>query len=328
MNYEDYHSFDPFSEESLRIVEQVEALPFNDDFEQLLYENRLDRTTRYEFNHNKYSEYDETPLVIDSDVMATRFPDELRGIFPEDQYTIEQLEIEQIETGPDVASKTLPRTTLLMSFWTHQGQHVVKIEDGIAKYQTSDNELDPVSYTFQPEVIIGLIAVFVLAKQYDPDHPNQAIELSTSSLGANRDPRVASVEELVMTLGNFSGQSTLQTRAIFENFNGTPLIATFIEKETPSKSLVSNELVLNELSELNQMITSTETSISQKSKLDSRSNPKIDFDHMSFAKQRSTVLMALPFTTTESINPKANHSRWVSVCASFLRIIEQRTNQS
>ena len=324
MNIEKYHAFDPYSEESLRIVEEVEALPFDQEFEHLLYDNRIDRVARFEYDHAPDQEYDVAPLVIDFDVMATRFPASLRGIFPEDQYNIEQLKIEQFEGGYDAVTQTLPQTRLLMSFWTHECEHFVTIENGIARYETKNNDLEDTAYTFQPEEIIGLIATFVYAKQYDPAHPNKAIELAESSLFTTRDPRVDFVEQLIMTLGNFTGSSSLETRAMFENSNGSPILATLREQEFPEKSAVSNRLLLNELTDVNEIPTSTETLVAQNIVNINDEDSIIGVGQLkkNFAEQRSTVLTEMPLTTTEYIDSKENYTRWVSICASFLTAIK------
>lgn len=319
-----YHEFDPYSEESLRIVEEVEALPFNQAFEQLLYDNRIDRVTAFEYAHDNDIEYDATPLVIDHDVMQLRFPESLRGIFPDDQYTIEQLRIVQSEIGFGVAGSVLPQTTLAMSFWTHECEHFVTIKEGVATYETKNESLDDTSYTFEPEAIIGLIAAFVYAKQYDPEHPKQPIRLTQSSIEVFRDPRVAFVEQLIMTLGNFTGNSTIQTQAMFENAHGSPILATLVENESPLKSTISNQLVLNEIDETDDLTTSTETEVIQHIVNMSDTHT---FEHVGqlrhyFAEQRSTVLSPFPLTSTEYIDPKRNHARWVSICASFLNAIK------
>jgi len=325
MNQAPTHEFDPYSDESLKIVETVEALPFNQAFEHMLYSNRIDRVVQFEYAHPEDQEYDPTPLVIDSDIMTTRFPDSLRGIFPEDEYAIEELKIEQRESGSDETAGIYPTTNLLMSFKTHTAEHFISIKDGLATYETQNASDEDVIYTFEPEAIIGLIAAFVYAKQYDPAFPTNAIELAESSLAAARDPRVDFVEQLIITLGNFTGHSTLETRALFENPNGAPIIATLREQEFPDKSFVSNKLILSELTDMNDIPTSTETSLIQKvANIDEKAGLILKGRHDNqYAEQRSTILSSLGVTTSEYIDPKANYSRWVSTCASFLRAIKQ-----
>jgi len=324
MNQLHDHDLEPFSEESQTAVEKVESLPFNHAFEHALYENRLDRTVRFEYAHIG-DDYDPTPFVIDSDIMTTRFPEMLRGIFPEDEYTIEELKIQQTEYGTNESMVATPATELLMSFNTHHGEHLISIASGVATYETQNEELEGVRYTFEPEVIIGLIAAFVYAKQYDPAHPDKAIELAESSLSTPRDPRVDFVEQLIMTLGDFSGHSTLETRAMFDTPNGPSIIATLREQEFPDKSAVSNKLILNEITEVNELSTSTEALLTQNIvNVDESANNIIKgrLTHH-YAEQRTTVLSSLALTASEYIDPRVNYPRWVRTCKSFLKAIEE-----
>jgi len=326
MNQLHHHEFDPFSEESSKVVENVESLPFSQAFEHMLYAHRLDRIVSFEYDRvsGPNVDYNPTPFVIDSDVMMTRFPAAMRGIFPEDEYTIEELQIKQIEHGFDDAIDIIPTTQLFMSFKTHMGDHYISIENGVATYQTRNDALDETSYTFEPEAIIGFIAALVYAKQYDPAHPGKAIELAESTLSAPRDPKVDFVEQLIMTLGNFSGHSTLETRAMFENPSGPPLIATLREQEFPDKSVVSNKLILSEVTEVNERPTSTETQLTQ----NIVNVEEGTSDHIKgrlakhYAEQRSTVFATTSLTTSQYIDPKVNYPRWVLTCQSFLKSIE------
>ena len=325
------HECNPYSEESLRIVEQVEHLPFDEAFEAMLYENRLDRVARFEYQHKGYNEYDPSPLHIDPDVMTTRFPNGLRGIFPETDYIIEQLKIEQTDPGFDFQTKRQPGTTLSVSFYTHDAEHLISVKENVALYETKNNELENVAYTLNPEDVVGLIAAFVYAQQYNPEHPTRAIELADSSLDTLRDPRVEFTEQLIMTLGNFNGESTLQTRAVFEDINGAPIVATLVEQEVPDRSFVSNKLILSELLEIESLTTASETLIKQSivtiSQDEATSALQVPQLTSQSAELRLTTLTTTPLSATEYIDPTDNYPRWVGICAAFLKAIDSHKAQ-
>jgi hypothetical protein len=209
-----------------------------------------------------------------------------------------------------------------MSFWTHQSEHAISIQDGVALYTTENQELEPVTYTFTTEAIIGLVSAFVYAAQYDPESPNNAIELADSSITAIRDPRATLIEQLIMTLGNFRGKSTLATRAFFEQPNGSPIVATLEEQEVPDKSTVTNELILSEFTEMYGLPTSMETQLKQNI-VSGDASQSFTPEGQQYAEHRSTVLTLNAFTAFERIDPKTNYPRWVSTCATFLKTIQE-----
>lgn len=313
------HDFDPFSKESLNAVEMIEFLPDSIAFEHVMYDNRLSRVSTYEYNHNEEtgSLEDLEPLVINPALMVTQFPQALKDAFPEVEYTIEQLKIEQTETKKD--------HVLALSFYANSRPHLAVIQDGVSYYETVNEDNEPVMYAIEPEAIIGLIASFLYAKQYDPEKSSQnAIELVESNMFMPRDPKIDLLERIIMSLGDHSGYAGTQTTSVFDNPFDTPIIATLVNIEFPDKSASMNKLVIDEVEDIKDMTTSVETTlyqsimnIEQKSSL--LETGKIDHQ---YAEQRSMVLSSLSLPTSEFISSRENYNRWVLTCTAFMNLIK------
>ena len=311
-------NFEPYSEKSLKAVEDIEFLPDSIAFEHMLYNNRLERTATYEYSHTKSDNKDNDPLVIDPSLMVSQFPEALRGLFPEVSYTIEQLVVSQTEG--------VNNAVINLSFLANGTAHSVVVTEGLARYETVNDFLDTVVYTFSPEAITGLIASFVYAKQYDPTQtPHAPIELIESVIDTERDQQLDLIERMIMTLGDHSGQAKTETRALFDNPSGAPIIATLTNKEFPDKSAKGNTLVLSELGDINDLPTSVETTLYQNIVDLEEESSILGAGRLTnrYAEQRSMVLSALPFPTSELIDPDTHYARWAKTCSTFLKIIKK-----
>lgn len=314
---EEHNPFDPFSPESLNTVEQIEAIPHSKAFEHAIYDNKLTRTARYEYDHYQGEDADRQPILIDPNLMITQFPEPLRDVFPKIAYSIERLQIEQIEKEDE--------TTLRLQFSADQTNHTATIENGIVRYVTTNEALDEVVYEFEPETIIGLMATFVYARQYDSTSSSARIELTESSLYTPRGAHVELTERMVMTLGDHSGHASTETLAIFENASGSPIVAVLKDREYPDKSAVATTLQLDRLDEFNDHLTSTETKLYQNTVNVERGTIFMDPGELTerHVEQRSTTLSSTPLLASETFYPDHDHARWVQTCRSFLEVIEQ-----
>lgn len=324
MNPKHHAEFDPYSEQSLKKVEIIESLPLSVAFENVMYDNRLDRTAQFEYTHSPDAADDIDPLVIDPDLMISRFPSQLRDIFPSTTYTIENLRIQHIETNADSGTGEPAKTTLEMAFTTDQTSHYVSVKDGVTEYLTTNAALDDVSYRFEPEVATGLLAAFVHSSQYDPNE-QLPVEILPSTIYTKRDPQADLVECMIMTLGDRTGHSTLRTRAIFETPSGAAVIASLGAQEFPDKSAIHNTLLLGELYDKNDVPTSTETTLFQNVVNIEIGSGFIEPGQIAsrYAEQRSTTLRSLSLSTSEYIDPKANYDRWSRMCRTFLKVIKK-----
>jgi hypothetical protein len=321
------------SAEALSAIDQVEALPYSIAFEHLMYDSRLDRTAAYEYAHPEDDTEDSDPIYVDPDIMTTRFPTSLRDSFPKAYYIISKLKITQVDEPTEGKKKkkapASEKITLSMQFETDDRPHTFSVQDGVGRHDTFTEGFDPVSYPVTPEEALGLAASFVYARQYNPSYPNLPIELSEVALSNVRDPKTHLFEQIIMTLGDHSGHSSVETRAIFDSTKGSPIYAVLTEQEFPDKSSIQNTLQLNEVSDINDLPTSIETRLFQTVMNIEQASEDITAEKQSenYAEQSSTVIdpRVLNFPgiqTTEVISPK-DFNRWAYACSHFLRIIKK-----
>jgi hypothetical protein len=320
------HMFDPYSPEVLDYVERVEALPHSIAFEHAMFEHRLDRTVSFDYAHDKDEngevlDTDLQPFVIEPTLMFTQFPEQLRPSFPDIGYTIERLQIQQIDT-PDALH-------LEMAFIANGTPHHFKVDKGkssnFAQHETVNEQLEPVLYSVSHEAVAGLIATFVYAQQYDPLQPSRSIELSDTTLTIERDPITALTEQLVMTLGDHTGHSSTTTRGVFENPKGPPVIATLIEREYPDKSGAGSDLTLVEINDVNDIPTSTETNLHQNVINIEQGTPIVPPGQIAarYAEQISSVLKTPGLRFSEYIDPDLHYQRWARTCTAFMKLIRK-----
>jgi len=324
MAHPSHHDFDPYNETSFDAVEMIEFLPDSIAFEHVMYNNRLDRTTKYEYAHSEDTDNPEDvdPLIIDHKLMLGQFPEELRGAFPEIEYTIERLEITQAATQEDAMTS--------LSFFANGRPHAATVTNTTASYETINEYMEPVRYEVSPEAITGLLATFLYAKQYDPDLTSQnPMELVESSILTERDPLVDLNERIIMSLGNHSGHSSTETRAMFDSPTHIPIVATLMTIEFPDRSASTNTLALNEIDEIQDMPTSVETTLYQSIVNIEQESPILGSGKITnrYAEQRSMVLSSLPVTSSEYITPKDNYERWVRTCTTFKNLIAAQMSQ-
>jgi hypothetical protein len=314
------NNFDPYSEKSLDAVKEIEFLPDSIAFEHVMYANRLERTVCYEYSHNEDNEKDPTdldPLFVDPSLMISQFPTELKDTFNDTEYIIEELRISQTETSTSNSTE--------ISFIANGIPHKANIVQGVAIYETVNESMEPVTYRLAPEVITGLVASFLYAKQYSPKSPSQnAIELVEPAIFSPRDERIALTEQMIMSLGNHSGLSFTKTRSLFDNPSTVPIVATLMNIEFPDKSAAMSTLTLNEIDEVKDMETSSATVLSQSIVSIEKEVQYLEIGKIThrYAERRSMVLSALALTTSEFITPHDDYGRWAHMCTTFLKLIK------
>lgn len=317
LNPSSHCDHDPFSESSLNTVEAVEALPLSAAFEHLLYDSRIDRTTSYFYTRQSDDDRsDKDPIILEPPLMIGFFPDSLRKIFPGFSYTIEELEAQQIDTKD--------ARTLTIQFLANGIFHSIISSADQATYSTYNEANEPVAYKVAPEAATGLLASFVCSRQYDPLTGRLDLELAEPLIYGKRDHQAALIEQILMTLGDHSGQSITETRAVFDTLGGVPLIATLRDEEFPNRSKTNTNLSLNELVEAQELITSIETVVKQNLVNIEEGNIYIKPGLLEnrYAEQSFATLNPLSLTTKEYIDPAAHYPRWVRVCRAFLGVIE------
>ena len=321
MSSSQHADFDPYSNESLQTVEIIEALPHSSAFEHVMYDNRLSRTVTYEFSHKGEDMTDRDPIIIEPGLMLSQFPEPLRDVFPMISYSIQQLEARQEESKEG--------TSFYLQFIANDIPHSVSINNGTATYVTMNESMEHVEYHFEPEVIIGLLAAFVYARQYDPLTPDTMIELAEATIHSPRDPRVGLVERLLMTLGDHSGRAIIETQSVFENESGSPIIALLKDQEFPDKSTTASTLLISEVNEINNLTPSVETTLYQNIVNVEQGTEILPTGQLTsrYAEQRSTVFTFPTIPTSEYIDPDLNYARWVRTCGTFLSIIKKPMSQ-
>jgi hypothetical protein len=318
MNILPDHDFDPFSEESLDSVETIAFLPDSMAFENVMYDYRINRTSLYEYSHKKDDIEDSNPLIIDAKLMQSSFPDDLKGAFPDVEYVIEQLQIIQTETSESYGTS--------VSFLANGTHHTASIENGSATYRTYNQHLEPVQYEIEPDAVTALVASMLYAKQYDPtEHTQAKVSLVESYIHTDRNPQIALMERLILTLGNFCGSSEVKTQSIFDNPSSEPIVATLTSREYPDKSSVTNTLALNEIGVIEDNLMSIETTMFQNVVNIEESTRFIQAGKHSnrYAEQRSVAISehGIPIPKSELIDPDAQYLEWAQTCVSFMNLI-------
>lgn len=305
--------FDPFSIGALNAVEAVEALPHSHAFEHALYEHRLHRIAQH-------SPTDTTPITLDPYIFKSQFPDTLRDTFHELSYTVESLHVRQID-APETYS-------LEVDFLANDIKHSFHCQGSVdnldVTHTTTNASNEAVVYHPTYESVVGLLAALLYAQQYDPAHPEQDIILDETTLTAERDPFAILTEQIIMTLGNTAGHSSIETKALFHDDVRPPMIATLIEKEYPTKSGEDATLTLSEIDDTGDLMVSTETDLHQSLVNIEQTTGFIEagttLTHR-YAEHRASVLGS-PLTITETIDPSI-HERWARTCVSFLGIVKK-----
>ncbi|HJM04670.1 MAG TPA: hypothetical protein QF549_03515 [Candidatus Saccharimonadaceae bacterium] len=321
-----HHEHDPFSDESLKIVQAVEALPHSRAFEHLAYKNLVDRTAVYVYPHGEDSATDENPIKIDASLMASQFPEPLKGIFPSIDYTIEQLSIRQTETKRTPRSKTV-HASLDINFYANGAPHSISVENGKVTYATINEHLDKVVYTtLEPAAITGLIAAFLYAQQYEPTGAEQPIELEEPAIITKRDPLTSLNEQIIMTLGDHDGRSTVTTRALFEKPDQPSLLVTLKEQEYPDKSAVATQLFVSEVLDINELTTASDTTLHQNIVNVEQGNDIIPVGKLEkrYAEQHTSILSKIALSASEYIDPVHDYARWSQTCRSLYAIIKDQ----
>lgn len=298
MNFTDEH--EPSSLSLIERVEQVEALPHSRAFEHVMYDNRLSRSVRYDMQRS---------FSIHESLMQTQFPEELRDIFPDKSYIIEQLQAEQVEDRDSAYTD--------VSFLANGTKHRLHSEDGHTIYETKNIALEEVRYTLSLESILGLLATFTYAQQFDKAELGSSIELSENNLMVLRDPQVSLTEQIIMTLGNHDGVSCTETTAIFEGKNGTPIVAKLREQEKPHLSSLHNNLELTQLQLDDATPETLETTIYQK--VVDASAIRVEAQ---YAERQIVSLESGPVDVPELIDPEQNYDEWSHICDEFLSSIQ------
>lgn len=307
-------NFDPYSKDALESVQLIEDLPTMRSFENLMYEHRFERKALYQYGIPSLDEphpLDASPIHIPNNLLVTQFPEGLRDLFPEVEYAISELRVIQEETKGEDGQ---PQTFLSLSFLANDKPHLVSGSGSSITYETVNEALEPVHYSAARSDVVGLIATLVYARQYDPEDPLRSLELHEASIVGPRELQVSLIEQMIMTLGHYSGFSSIHTRALFDNPSGNILDASLIESETPLKTVLNNQLTLDEISTKADLLTSTATALYN---LDATKG----LDATKYAKQETTVLTSIPITASVEIIPGKQYEQWAHLCAMFANIV-------
>lgn len=240
---------DPFSKESLEAVDFVEALPQDVRFEHAAYVNRVRRVASYEYAHAPNDETDRSPITLPEGYTQTQFPEELQTAFLNGRYEITQLRVEVTDT-PD-------ETKISVGFVANGTPHLFVTSKGefgdpdevISTHATLNERGDPVGYDLQEETTLGVLAALAYAQQRYSQEDDESVHLSLdeSTLFVDRPAHIELAERIVTTLGDFAGRSKVETTALFDTDEGTPILAKLTECEYPDKSSIAGTLTISEV---------------------------------------------------------------------------------
>jgi hypothetical protein len=285
-----------FTPEALERVEQVEFLPYSHAFERVMYDNRLTRTTTHTM--------DELLRVPEKILENENYPALIDTLIPSAHTDITDLVIHS--TDPSNGE-----SLLTLSFYADGlKRHVISTDDGSKITAETYADRDITMHIKQSDVGLRLLASFVFARQYDERDPDAPLRLRDNDRALPRDDKTITTEQLIMTLGELDGSSTIETTSLISSHSST-LIATLTEKESPTFTEVGSKLELSHLTkavpeetDLHQTITN-ETSAVKEGRIEDR-----------FAEKRSID------EVLRVIDPKQNHDEWAIVCDEFLEAIE------
>jgi len=280
--------FDPFSPQAIESVQTIESLPYSHAFEHTMYDQAVRRTASHVMVE---------PIKLSPTILHGKFPDKLHAIFPSAEYAISTLVATQIE---DLDTKS---TRIELSFDANGLHHEVHTENDKTIYKTENYNGDPLIYQFGISEAIALLATFVYARQFDENNPMSPIDLIDHTLAVPRDASTTLVEQLLMTLGDYDGNSEICTESMFETADGV-FIAKFVEGEKPHMSHLHNRLELTQLS-----FTDLADTILHQNTV----NVKRESDtyETQYAERYNT-------TTPDLIDPRHDYEEWAKICQDFL----------
>ncbi len=283
-----------FVADSLDEIETIESLPHRQAFEQVLYDNRLYRQIGYTANQ---------PIPISPQLLGSAFPNQLRDLFITDApaFTFDDLTAAQLTDGDG-------NSELAMRFRVNDRGFTAVTDGPTALFATTNLDGSPVKHSFDRQSAVALIAALFYAKLYSIN-PKYKMDLYDDPLLIERDPDTMLVEQILLSLGNLDGQTTIETAAILptdDGFIGTVLRQT----EKPHLSGINHELRLTSGS------LATATSLHQRSvSVISPDTPRLD-------NQFANIVVDSPFKVEHTINPREDPEEWTSLCLELYALIE------
>lgn len=283
-----HHSFDPFSDETINAVETVEALPFSHAFERVMYDARINRTSEHASKR---------PIVLTESFREKHLPQELQGAFYLSSYEINELTVSQSEDADGAAA-------IDISFLANKIRHNVHSEHGTATYHVESHAQETKPIVIDVDSVIQLLGTLAYASQFDERNPEAIFRMAESHLQLPRNIQTSLVERLIMTLGNHDGSSAITTTSLFES-DPDVLVAKLIERETPSESIIQNQLDLTSMSFADTKLFQDRTNVFTKTSSDTR-----------FAERYTDEV-------PELIDPKEDYLDWAKICVDFLSIVKK-----
>lgn len=297
-SYEGASADAPITSELLDCAQAIEHLPLSTAFEHAMYEQSFLR---------KATHVARSPITLTTTIINGKFPDTFSAMFPREEYSIENLTITQTELNEN---ETKPTTLLIMAFTSSGTPHYLTVEDSQGTYSTQNTYGDEVTYDISSSDATALIASFAYARQFSATTRPSTFTLAEQSLQvARKDSEAALREQLITTLGNFDGESRIETVASFPLGSET-MIATLIEEEHPDASNVSNSIELSKLRS-SDMLDEYVTAIHQ--------------HHIDLEKLSETFDQQYAIQTSRDnehlIEPEKDYTEWATLCSEFLPAI-------
>lgn len=282
--------FDPFCEESFEAVHQVEALPYSHAFEHMLYSKALQRVTSHTMAES---------MTFSPTLLHDTFLEDFTDIFSSPEYKIDDLLISQTE---DVENQ---QTSFEVSFTANGLSHSLS-SNGETRYCIENDYGDRKEYPLTKEAGIGLLVAFVAARQFNDEEPLSPIEFQEAQLYSPRDSSTALVEQIIMTLGNYDGDSSISTTALVETAGGV-VIARLIEGEKPYMSSLRNRVELSKLE-----FADSESTVVYQNAVNVKAKDALENQ---FAERYITDV-------PELIDPARDYVEWAKICQEFLTAIK------
>lgn len=285
-----------FTPDILERVETVEFLPYSHAFEAVMYKDRIARTA----SHTMIEAIHLPEELLSND----KFSEELRDLIPSSHAVINHLTVSSTDSA-DTSSQ------IELSFQADGLERRIKsLDTGTYIYAATNSDKDMSFHVEESDIALRLLATFVYARQFHTREGTPSIDYRHDERALPRKPHVALAEQLIMTLGNLDGSSTITTTSLVSSDSST-LVATLTEGESPTLSSIQSKLELSyftpttifEETDLHQNVVNANTPF-QQGRLENR-----------FAEKRQADTLTL-------IDPTRDYQEWVTICDEFLRAIE------
>jgi hypothetical protein len=200
-----------------------------------------------------------------------------------------------------------------ITFTADRRKHHFHSTEDTAQHSVESYSGEDAVYATHPNTVLGLLAAFVYARQYDERDRSAPMECTQSQLELPRSDSANLSEQLIITLGHLDGTSTITTNSLFITDDHKTLLAKLTEGESPTISSIQSKLELAHLTlqeaadhtNLHQHIVNASANyLPQPTTFENRFAEHYIADELVF------------------VDPERDYPEWSRICDSFLTVIE------